>query len=339
MSNTDQDQESRSEEALRELFRHGSRRLQPPVEDEQEIREAVYAEWNELTGKRRRNRRLVYWAAAASVVFATVFAWNSIRVPAFSTTAATVQRSLGDVYVREQGTGNLTAAKDLDFEMLVGQTIVTKTGSAVAIAWSSGGSLRLDQQTDVLIVSPTEVELVSGRVYYDSGMLDASGLRSSSLTVTTAFGTVRHIGTQFMADVSDDVLTVSVREGLVSVDGVRFAGETKAGQKIEIHSDGDHTLDSDAGFGANWRWVESIVPALNLDGRSVLEFLNWVSRESGRPLKFESSSAEVLAASTNLQGRVEVEPTRALRIFLQTTDLKSEIVDDVISIRLAAAGE
>jgi len=34
---------------------------------------------------------------------------------------------------------------------------------------------------------------------------------------------------------------------------------------------------------------------------------------------------------------VDIEPTRALRIFLQTTDLRSEIADNVITIRLAVA--
>ncbi len=339
MSSIDEDQEFGSEEALRELFRHGSHRVHPPLEDEQEIRAAVYAEWRQVTGKRRRNKRRLYWAAAASVVFATFLTWNTFRVPEMPVTAAKVERSLGDVYLRERGSGKLTAAKDPNVEVLVGQTIVTRSSSAVAIAWSVGGSLRLDQQTELLIVSPTIVELQAGRIYYDSNSDRVSAEHETLLTVNTDIGIVRHSGTQFMVALFDDNLTVSVREGLVSIDGARFAGKAVAGQKIELRDSGGHTVHAESGYGPEWGWIESIVPIFGHESRSILDFLNWVSRESGRQLRFESSSAESLAASEELVGPVEVEPTRALKIFLKTTDLKSEIVDDVISIRLAAAGE
>ena len=112
-----------------------------------------------------------------------------------------------------------------------------------------------------------------------------------------------------------------------------------AGQRVTLRVDGSISKEARPGYGAEWQWVQSIAPPLDVDGLSVLILLNWVSRESGRPLKFESASAATIATGHVLKGTVEVEPMRALRIYLQTTDLESELIDDVISIRLATADE
>jgi len=334
-----EEQELRSEEALRVLFEHVSRRLQPPVADEEEIRKAVHAEWRLSARKRRRRNQFMYWALAASVMLAVFL---GLRLPPGPTTpvmVATIEKSIGEIVLRQEEAGDLILSHDQPPNIMTGQTIVTGVDAGLSLMWFNGGSLRLDRETELLFISPIVVELITGRIYFDSGSVAAKNAGGSSFAVNTDIAIVRHVGTQFMTRVFDHVLTVSIREGAVSIEGSRYDGTATAGERVEIQTDGGYVIDAEPGFGDQWKWIEAIAPPMNLNGRTILEFLNWVSRESGRPLKFESASAKTIAASEELRGIVDVEPTRALEIFLQTTDLIAETADDVISIRLATADE
>ena len=338
MNSVKDDQDMKSELALQALFEQASSRLAPPAEDERQIRAAIHAEWSQLMGKRRRNRRFGSWALAASVLLAVFLTLNTLRTPQAPATTelvATIERQKGDVGFTAPVPTRVGVA-----QIFTGQTITTGTDSAVALAWIAGGSLRLDEETELLIVSASEVMLLSGRLYFDSMPGIPAPVANSSLTVTTTAGVVRHVGTQFMTEILDQSLTVNVREGVVAISGSNYNGQATAGQRIAILADGSVEIDARPGYGPDWQWVESIAPPLSLDGLTILEFLNWVSRESGRTLIFESPTAQAIAASELMRGNSgEADPIRALRIFLQTTDLQPEIVDDVISIRLAASDE
>ena len=339
MSSMNDEQDIRSEEALRVLFEHVSRRLQPPVRDEEEIRRAVLVEWRRSTRKRQRRNQFMYWALVASVLLAVFLGLRTPLGPTTPVLVATIEKSVGEAILRQHAAVARIISHDQPPNIMSGQTVITGAEAALSLSWSKGGSLRVDRETELIFISPTVVELVVGRIYFDSGLVAVGGAGKSSLTVNTDIAVVRHVGTQFMTRILDDSLTVSIREGAVSIEGVRYDGTATAGQRIEIQADGAYENDAEPGYGADWIWVEAIAPSLNLDGWTILEFLNWVSRESGRPLKFETASARTIAASEELRGIVDVEPTRALTIFLQTTDLKAETADDVISIRLATTGE
>ena len=339
MKSMNDERSSGSEEALRVLFEQGSRRLQPPAQDAEEIRKAVHAEWSQVARNHRRGRQFLFWALAASVVLAIFLGLRTQPIPTIPVIVATAEKSIGQVLIRQTDATDQSSMTQLATNIMTGQTIVTGADSALALSWSMGGSLRLDQKTQLIFVSPITVELIAGRIYFDSKSNTEEHSDRSSLTVQTPVATVRHVGTQFMTKFFDDSLTVSVREGAVSIEGLRYDATARAGQRIQIQADGDYTINEERGYGTEWQWVESIAPTLNPEGRTVLDFLNWVSRESGRSLKFESAKARLIAASSELRAPVLDEPTRALEIFLQTTDLKAETVDDVISVSLVTAGE
>jgi len=329
MSETDDIRDREADQALQALFRLASHREHAPPEDERSIRDAIHSEWYVHTRKRRRSQLTVRWAIAASVVLAVILSARLLYVPEVTEVprlAATIERQIGELGRSRQGP-----------DVFTGETIVTGADSALALAWSTGGSLRLDKATQIVLISPTEIELLAGRIYFDSLPGSPRTAVPQSLSIKTDAGVVHHLGTQFMTGMYGHTLIVSVREGSVSIIGDRYSGQARVGQRIEIHADGDHRVAAEPGYGADWQWVEAVAPTYRLDGRTVLDFLSWVSRESGRSLRFETQSAEQLAASIVLNGRVDIEPTRALRIFLQTTDLRSEIADNVITIRLAVA--
>jgi hypothetical protein len=62
------------------------------------------------------------------------------------------------------------------------------------------------------------------------------------------------------------------------------------------------------------------------------DFLDWVSRESGRSLEYGSVAAETLARDTVMRGTVDLQPMRALELMLQTSDLVAKVHTGVIKI-------
>ena len=95
---------------LEELFRHASVRERAPESDETAIREALHAQWRELSGRRRRRRNRLVLGAAASVILA-IFAGSQLlqgpAPPASPVTVASIEKSIGSVTVRDLGGGRI----------------------------------------------------------------------------------------------------------------------------------------------------------------------------------------------------------------------------------------
>jgi ferric-dicitrate binding protein FerR (iron transport regulator) len=337
--NTDS-QNAQSEQVFETLFEHAQRRPAPPGDQEQAIRGAVYAEWQRRTGRRSLARRPQLWALAASIAVAAFLAWTTLQpIPevAVPHRVATLDRQVGEVkVVHGEGVSPVSVVNGT-LQLSVGQTLVTGEDSAVALKWLRGGSLRADANTRIRIASPLNVELLAGRIYFDSGYGTPASSSQALIMVKTFAGDIRHVGTQFMADVADGTLTVSVRKGVVAVDNSVYDGVTSAGQQLAIERNGRYSVGATALYGELWQWVETVVPVFDMNNKRVIELLQWVSNETGRALNFESAEAERIARSQVLHGQADIEPIRALQLFLQTTDLRWELQDNVIRIRVSSA--
>jgi hypothetical protein len=93
-------------------------------------------------------------------------------------------------------------------------------------------------------------------------------------------------------------------------------------------------------YGNEWGWIEKTTPIWNTEGRSIFEFLSWVGRESGRSIRFDSARAEEIARSDSLigYGQVDLEPSVALRVVMQTTDLDWSIDRGVVVVTVRSGG-
>jgi len=131
-----------------------------------------------------------------------------------------------------------------------------------------------------------------------------------------------------MTGIGVNELLVSVREGVVSIDGIARAVR---GQKFVLSAAGVLST-SDTNGVDDWEWIEKSTPAIDLNGRLVHEALEWVSRESGRSIQYRSAEAEALARTATLHGNFDIEPSRALEIFMMTVDLKARQEGDVIVV-------
>ncbi len=321
MNRMNQEQDLRSERALEELLGKAKPRPMPPQQDEEIVRQAVRAEWDRVSTRRIRTRRVTQFALAASVLLAVFVSLNALRGPFNG-------NRLEQVASIERQFGVITIMSD-------GEAVQTGMESGLTLAWNDGGSLRLDQNTHLEFVSDTELYLQSGRIYFDSmpsGVpIVITDPDTAKLTIRTDAGTVRHYGTQFITQVNGDELSVLVREGRVSIEGARVKETASVGERLTLSRNGQATVDAIELTGGAWRWIEKTSPSLTLDNRPIFEFLTWVSRETGQPLQMSASVKETVNTET-LTGVYDMEPSTALNTYMQTTGLTWKIEDGVIVI-------
>ena len=324
--------ELRSDEAFAELLGKVPPRSAPPAADEALIREAVHAKWQLVSGRHVRRRHITSFALAASVLLAVFATLNLLRDPVSeirNQQMATIEKQFGDISV------NARIGGDVEMAVIEGGAVVeTGSESGLALGWHDGGSLRIDENTMVVFEAVNQIYLKYGRVYFDSreGPLSLQPAKSGAakLSIRTDHGVVRHLGTQYMTRVGADELVISVREGIVSIDG-HVTARASAGQQFAISGSGELSISETNGID-DWEWVEDATPAVNLNGRFVAEALEWVSRESGRTISYASEGAEMLAKQAQLRGDMELPPTRALEIFMMTVDLNARIEGEVIVV-------
>ncbi len=186
------------------------------------IREAVQAEWQAVTGRRHSRTRLTRFAIAATVLLAVIASFNMLRESGIAPVqVATINKSYGSILL-----GNQSQLNELsDFSTITaGQSIVTRTDSGISLEWGRGGSLRIDANTRVEFISADAIYLRSGRIYFDSTPPELiagipGGSAATQFRIKTDHGTVTHVGTQYMTFTDGGELTVSVREGRVSMNG------------------------------------------------------------------------------------------------------------------------
>jgi ferric-dicitrate binding protein FerR (iron transport regulator) len=176
--------------------------------------------------------------------------------------------------------------------------------------------------------------LSRGAVYVDSA--PAEGRPSPDLLLETPLGDVRHLGTQYVARLSDGTLRVGVREGRVEVSGAAGHVTAAAGEMMTVS--GDALTRSVLGpSAAEWQWIAEVTPPFSIEGRSVNAFLEWAGRETGRRIVYATSDVAEQAGRITLSGTVErLTPEQAIGAVLATTSLKPVIVGDEIRIESSA---
>ena len=335
MSNFDQGASTRSDEVLEQLLSHASPRTMPSDSDEAAVREAVRAEWQAISGRRVSRRRVAVFAIAATVVLAVVSTISLIRLPMTDAVqVATIEKSFGSIYLLGEAS-ELRETNSLS-GVLSGQTIVTGEEAGVALAWGSGGSLRMDANTRVQFLDDASVLLASGRLYFDSSpaalLTGISGEGTADLVIVTDYGEVSHVGTQFMTSVGDEVLIVSVREGRVAVEGLYQDYVASPGEQVTMTGRGQPVVLSISRSGEAWDWVSRTSPAADVDGKSLHEFLLWACRETGLELRYEGGAEQVARHEAFLKGAIDTAPLDALKLRLDTAALEWRIVEGVIIV-------
>jgi len=283
----------------------------------------VQGEWRNVVHRQSRRRNVVRFALAATVMIAAFLSFNVFRTNGIAPAqVATIDKSLGSIYLLGERS-ELHETSDLE-SVVAGQSVKTGPDSGLGIVMGTGPSLRVDEQTRIEFVNTGTVHLYSGRIYVDSNQ--------GSMTIVTEQGVVTHLGTQYMTAIDGAELSVSVREGKVAVDGAFHDTTVTPGQQVTMRGSQRPRVANIAVHGDAWKWAEEMAPTADFDGKTVRQFLEWVSHETGLDFEFETPRAEKLASGT-LSGKLDLPPMRALTLRMKSADLEWRIEDGVIYIR------
>jgi hypothetical protein len=308
--------DSSSEHALRELFARAAPRPAPPDADAAEIRRAVYEEWDALTGRRVLLRRLAAGVAATITIVAVLFVAIQDRgAGPTPPLVARVERLRGVVEVVDERGSHETL--QVGAQLREGSSI--STGSGYVALRMAVGSLRLAPRTRMTLSGDTQADLIGGQVYFDS---EANDNAASELAIVTAVGTLRDVGTQFIARLEANRLEVGVRDGQVAIDRGDERVAAQAGELVSVpEGRGGVRREAIEIFGDHWAWAEQLAPPFEIDGSYLIDFLSWVAGQTGRTVVFADSAAEQTARETVLNGSIDLEPLPKLAAVMTLTEL------------------
>ena len=243
-----------------------------------------------------------------------------------------MERIIGRLEVRVAGEADWRLLEADGRRLVPGTALRTGPRGRAGLMLAGGSSLRLAEGTEVRIDSPASLRLATGRAYIDSGRGERAG---EPVEIATPVAKAIDVGTQFEVSFSAGTYRLRVREGRVVL---RHGGESSdgaAGEQLLIGPDGRLERTSILATDADWQWVETVAPAPEIDERPVTELLDWVARETGRPIRYKDSDVERRAATTILHGSIRhVAPLEALGVMLATTNLEYvELPDGTLLIQ------
>ena len=332
----------RDDETMARLLRLAGPRSPIPEEIETRVYDRVQDEWR--AGSVQPDNTRVYakvhrhwekskprpgiwrWAMPIAIAATVIMAVAVVMQPAPPVPADVPVGSIAQVVSDDNG-GMLPAVGHLIYP---GERLSTGPGQGMSVLLSKSVSLRIDEQTTLVVDTKDEFRLPHGRVYADTGDLI---YRNGGLVIETSMGSVTDVGTQFSVDAEDDSIVVAVREGRVDVnqDSERFVAV--AGERLKIHRNDGSTVDTLSSHDPYWDWTTSLAPAFDIENKSLLDFLRWAARETGRELVFETNELRMSAMRTDLHGSVsDFDPIEALESVLATTKYQYRIETDRIVI-------
>jgi hypothetical protein len=325
---------------LAALLRAVGPRVEPPPDTTADVRAAVAAEWRATVAARptpsvqtHRPRARTWLALVASV--AAVAMAVGIALPRLQSAAepvASVARTEGRVEMR-QGQGSWQSLAS-GTSIVAGDEIRTTPGARLALRRADGLEVRLDHDTQLAFESVDRASLAQGSVYVDAGVT----ARGDSFTLTTRYGKVRHLGTQYLASLAPGTLQVAVREGSIAVDRGHAPVVARAGEALAVRRDGSVERTRIDVHGEAWRWAAGIAPEFAIEGRSLDEFLAWAGRETGRQVVYTSADAAREAEQTLLRGSIGgLAPEAAVAaVFAGEPGLRHEIAPSQIRVTRAS---
>jgi ferric-dicitrate binding protein FerR (iron transport regulator) len=309
---------------LERILQVAGRRPQPPDDFRNEMRRALHAEWRKVIDDRHSRRsRWIRFAAAASIMVLATSLWIA-REQAFGSSqrVGAIERLTGVVRLDR---GWLVPERQIvaHADVAVHDELSTGPSSGVALLLEDATQVRLDGNTRIAIPSRSQIRLLSGAAYVDARPRTADP--GSVLKIATPFGTVRHLGTQYEIRVARSDLQLTVREGRVELTALDGGVQTvRSGERLKLDAAGVLQRSSIAPNAPDWYWTSALAVPFSLDNRPLADFLDWVARELGRTLEYDSPQSESAARRTLMRGSVAtLPPDAALTAVLATTQLRS----------------
>jgi len=321
---SDQDrtrQDAADDVTVAKLMNLAGPRAAVPADVERRVYGAVRNEWETAT---KRKGGAMRWALPLALAASVVVAIGLMRNEPVTPTMV-----VGTV-MRVTGPGNGLAAGDAVHR---GDTLRTSPGQGISIATSDGLSLRIAPDTEIVFEAADVVSMAAGEVYADSG---ERAFLDRHIRIETPFGSATDLGTQFSVRYSGDAMSVAVREGSVNVIDQQdqpAAYVADVGERLILRRGQDIAIEQVSVRDPSWDWAVALAPTFDIENQSLLEFLKWAARETGRDLEFEDDELRMQAMRTVLHGSVmDVTPDVAAESVLSTTGFRYRIDEQRIAI-------
>lgn len=315
---------------LEKIFELAGRREPVHPERAAQIEEATRQRWQTMLARRRaaQRRRRIAWIGGGAMVAASVVA-VAVFMSRIVTEAPVVATVIQVVGTPETGArGHAMAIIRTGTELRAGSVLETAGDDGVALQLVGGHDLRLAVSSRIRIEADAVV-LDAGAVYLDS---DDNG-HGTAIELRSRVGTVRELGTQYMAALAGDVLEVSVREGAVRVAQGDVVATAHAGELLQLDASG-HTRKLDVPrHGEYWSWVTQLAPVPAIEGLTLAEFLRWLTREQGWQLEFASPELILRAGKVVLSGSIDgMNGEEALAAVMTSTGWRYTLADGALTI-------
>jgi ferric-dicitrate binding protein FerR (iron transport regulator) len=321
-----------SDSEVEQLIRAAGSRPAPGADRAARVRAAVEREWRAQV----RVRRLRRWTAggiailaAAATVFLAVRQGAPVapqELPPAPTPVARVAAAHGAVTMENPGGRAAVAA--VGQTIAAGSNIRTDGTSRATATLIGGGEIRIDTNTVATLVDARTIQLERGAIY-----LDASTSTPGSLTVRTASGTVRDIGTRFEVRAGDRDLRVRVREGAVQLEHAGHIDRAAKGTELLARADGTVSTRPVDPFVADWAWTTEAAPPFIVESATLEAFLQWAAQEGGWTIDW-SDALRHRARTTILHAAIDgMTPAEALDVVLPTCGLSPEFVNGRLRFR------
>lgn len=320
-TDTQEDAANDSDAAVARLLHLAGPRPAIPADLERRVQARVRREWQQATRRRRVVRWAMPLALAACLVAAVAVIVRPTPVPA--PVVGTVARS-----VSTDGTdARLHAAGDV---VRRGDTLATAASEIISIDLRDGTSLRLAEDSALRFDAADDFELLRGGLYADTGQ---PVYRTAALTVRTPLAVVTDVGTQFLVRYAHGGLQVAVRDGRVDVADEGRTHTAVAGQQLQLTSGEAAKVADIAPHAALWEWAASVAPLFVIENRSLMDFLKWAARETGRDLAFADNEQRMAAMRVVLHGSIaDFTPDEAVASVLATSGIVYELTPEKIYI-------
>ncbi len=322
--------EKRGPDDLAALLKKAGPRLQADPGMQAAVQAAAREAWLEqvaLSRGRRNRRSFLSFAAAAGAAAVALGLWWGGAGTGTDAELARVVRTDSAVRYLPAGTADW---RPLPEGQVLGEGDALRTGaeSRVALTLGDGVTLRLDVDSEWTLRDAGHSSLTAGAVYYDGGPVPGA----HDHVIETDYGSVRHLGTQYEARLLRDALRLAVREGSVALSTNDRTVEVEAGEWMEASNRGARR-GRVTPWDEQWAWIGGVTPPLDIEGRTLGDFLGWVARETGRPVVYLEPAAQRRAGEVVLRGSVVgLRPEQALDAVLATTDLNGSMEATVIRV-------
>jgi ferric-dicitrate binding protein FerR (iron transport regulator) len=263
--------------ALTRLLVKAGRRTEPPGETREAVYVSALVAWQQAVWQRRRQRQL-YLAVAASIVAAVALLWYAVGTRPPDLIAAT--HTSGQA-------------------VRVGEILRVNNQAGMVLNTSAGEQLRIASGSVTQFVASERIKLLSGRIYVQS---TASAAGAARLVVDTDFGSVTHVGTRYMVDLTGEQLAVSVRNGVVAINAHNAHTQVSGGMQVVVDRAGRQSDRRVASNGDLWAWSDKLAPALQIDGRRLSDVLQEIAFETGRRLEFADDGVRRVCGEIELKG-------------------------------------